>query len=330
MLCISFSSLYFSLTLFLFIVPTCNSLIPNILLASSEAPTNDIDNDCIDASKYLTECVIILKDVDNDNNKAHMLIDHISDLYGYVAVLAENGDATLECENAFKLLKRCVSSGVIERQGAKGAFLVLRHILLLHLKGIAVVGLDGIELTSSSFIDGMKYVAKQLKTSSSKKHVSFLEQLGSSMTESIVLVKYWLSSSQTSRQREEAWGTFSLLCGILADNIKSGKVESGELGFALNSFIAVLLNPQNTEICPIVLESLKMVLSSLFANTAKETLVEGSISVLHKLSLTLLQTHQRAYEKLYTSCDSGESAECLCSFILLLKLTTDSPNVISQ
>ena len=284
------------------------SLIPNILLASTDAPANNENgNDRIDASKYLNECVRILTHAESDNNVASVLNKHVSDLYAYVAVLTENGEATLECENAFKHLKRCVSSVQIERTGAKSAFLVLRHILLLHLKGIAVVGLGDIELNSESFLTGIKFVAKQLKTSSSKsKQASYLEQLNSSMTESIVLVKYWLSSSQTTRQREESWGTFSLLCDILAENIKTGKIESGELNFSLNSFIGVLLNPQNNVICPLVLNTLKFVLKALFEKTTKEALVEGSITVLHKLSLALLQTHQRAYEKLYTTCDSGK------------------------
>ena len=279
------------------------SLIPNILLASSDDPVDAADNDRIDATKYLTECVLILNGVDSDENVAKVLCDHIGDLYAYVAVLAENGDATLECENAFKHLKRCVSSAIIERNGAKNAFLILRHILLLHLKGISVVGLGDIELTSDSFLAGMKYVAKMLR-SSGRKNSSFVEQLGSSMTESIVLVKYWLSTSQTERQREGSWSTFSLLCDILAENIKSGKVASGELGFCLNAFIAVLLDPQNRSICPLVLETLKFVLSSLFAESTKDKLVDDAISVLHKLSLALLQTHQRAYEKLYQACES--------------------------
>ena len=221
--------------------------------------------------------------------------------------MAENGDATLQCEHAFKFLKRCVSSVHIERMGAKGAFLVLRHILLLHRHGISVVGLNNIELTSSSFIDGMKYVSKQLKApSSNRKQATFLEQLGSSMTESIVLVKYWLSSSRTSRQRKESWGTLSLLFDICVENIASGRVESGELGFCLQSFIAILLDPTNNEICPLVLESLKAVLGVLFSNTTKETLLDGAITVIHKLSLALLQIHQKARERLYSVCVSSK------------------------
>ena len=284
------------------------SLIPNILLsASDDDPTNDSDNERIDATQYLTECVLILTGADSDENVAKVLVNHIADLYGFVAVLAENGDATEECENAFKLLKRCVSSVHIERTGAKGSFLVLRHILLLHRKGISVVGLDNIELTSTSFIEGMKYVSKQLKApSSTHKHASFLEQLGSSMTESIVLVKYWLSSSLTARQRKDSWGTASLLCDILAENIQHARIEPGELGFCLHSFIAIILDPNNNDICPSVLESLKAVLSILFSNTTKDTLVDGAITVLQKLSLALLQIHQRAFQKLFTTCDVSE------------------------
>ena len=223
------------------------------------------------------------------------------------AVLAENGVATSECEQAFKFLKRCVSSVHIERTGAKGAFLVLRHILLLHRRGISIVGMDNILVSSSTFIKGIKYVASQLKASSSnRKQATFLEQLGSSMTESFVLVKYWLSSSVTASQRRESWATLALLCDILVEHIQSGEVESGELGFCLQSFIALVLEPANIEICPLVLDSLKAVLKALFSNSTKETLADGAIAVVHKLSLALLQTHQRAYEKLYTACDYSE------------------------
>lgn len=288
---------------------TPTSLIPNILLsASDDGPENGSDIERIDATKYLTECVLILTGVDSDENVAKVLCNHISDLYAFVAVLAENGDATEECENAFKLLKRCVSSVHIERTGAKGAFLVLRHILLLHRKGISVVGLGNIELTSMSFIEGMKYVSKQLKAPpSNRKEASFLEQLGSSMTESMVLVKYWLSSSCTKRQREDSWETMALLSEILAESIEQGKIEAGELGFCLHSFIVIILDPTNYDICPSVLKSLKSVLGVLCSsNQTKGTLADGAISILQKLSLALLQIHQRALRKLYTGCHKGE------------------------
>ena len=231
----------------------------------------------------------------------------VSHLYAVVAVLGENGEAALECENAMKLLKRCMTAQNIERSGARSAFLVLRHILLLHRRGISVVGLGDIELTSASFINGMKYLSKQLRGASTKrKDMSFFEQLGNSMTECIVLVKYWLSASHTERLREEAWATLALLCDILSETILSGKIEPGELGFCLHAFIGILLDPQNGVICPSVLESLKAVLQALFSNTIKQALVDGVIAVLHKLTLALLQTHQTAYEKLYSTCESGK------------------------
>jgi len=296
-----------SCSLNLILATYTTSLIPNILLsASDEDPVNGSDNERIDTTKYLNECVLILKRLDRDGDVAKVLCNHICDLYGFVAVLAENGDATEECENAFKLLKRCVSSVHIERTGAKGAFLVLRHILLLHRKGISVVGLDKIELSSASFIEGMKYVSKQLKAPlSNRKQGSFLEQLGSSMTESIVLVKYWLSSSLTARQRENSWGTMSLLWDILVENIQHGEIEFGELGFCLHSFIAIILDPRNNDICPLVLESLKSILGVLFASATNFTLVSGTNAVLRKLSLALLQIHQRAFQRLYTKCDTA-------------------------
>ena len=285
-----------------FVESVAQFLIPNILLSSSD----DSNNQRIDATKFLAECVLILTGLGNDEAVAKVLCNHISELYGYVAVLAEEGDATVECENAFKLLKRCVSSVHIERTGAKCSFLVLRHILLLHRKGMSVVGLGDIELTSKSYIEGIKYVSKQLKGPSNRKQGSFIEQLGSSMTESMIIVKYWLSLSQTERQREESWGTLSMLCEILIENIGDGTVESGELGFCLHSFISIILNPTNIDICPSVLSSLNAVLSSLFSNTAKETLLQDVISVIHKLSLALIQIHQLAYDKLYLACDSSE------------------------
>lgn len=297
--------------LFLYLISR-NSLIPSILLSASgsdDGPENDLDNERIDATKYLTECVIILTEVDSDEHVARVLVSHISDLYAYVAVLAENeGAADEECENAFKLLKRCVSEAIIERNGAKTAFLVLRKILLLHRKGISVVGLGSIELIPTSFIEGMKFIAKQMKTSSSsnRKQDSFLEQLGSSMTESFVLVKFWLSSSQTVRQREGSWDTMMLLCNILAENIKAGKIESGELVFCLHAFIAILMDINNYEICPSVLRSLKAVLDVLYSSSTDASLVDGTLPILQKLSLALLQIHQRAVQKLYASCEKSE------------------------
>ena len=289
-----------------FVDSVAQFLIPNILFASSDEKSMNNDGQRIDATKYLTECVLILTGNDTDHLVAKVLCTHIKDLYGYVAVLAEDGDATFECENAFKLLKRCVSTVEIEKTGARCCFLVLRHILLLHRKGISIVGRGDIKLSSTSYIEGMKYVSKQLKASSTRKDGFYLEQLGSSLTETIVITKYWLSSSQTSRQREESWSTMSLLCDILIEYIGNGTVESGELGFSLHSFIAIILDPTNVGICSLVLSSLNAVLGALFSTNTKEDLVMDVITVLHKLSLALIQTHQRAYERLYLTCASSE------------------------
>lgn len=289
-----------------FVDSVAQFLIPNILFASSDEKSMNNDDQRIDATKYLTECVLILTGNDTDHLVAKVLCTHIKDLYGYVAVLAEDGDATFECENAFKLLKRCVSTVEIEKTGARCCFLVLRHILLLHRKGISIVGRGDIKLSSTSYIEGMKYVSKQLKASSTRKDGFYLEQLGSSLTETIVITKYWLSSSQTSRQREESWSTMSLLCDILIEYIGNGTVESGELGFSLHSFIAIILDPTNVGICSLVLSSLNAVLGALFSTNTKEDLVMDVITVLHKLSLALIQTHQRAYERLYLTCASSE------------------------
>lgn len=65
------------------------SLIPNILLSASDGSSaSGCDEERLDTTKYLTECVIILREVDSDENVAKVLINHIADLYGFVAVLA--------------------------------------------------------------------------------------------------------------------------------------------------------------------------------------------------------------------------------------------------
>lgn len=174
----------------------------------------------------------------HDHLVAKVLCNHIKDLYGYVAVLADDWEVE------------------IEKTGARCCFNVLRHILLLHRKGISIVGRGDLKLSSTSYIEGMKYISKQLKASSNRKDGYYLEQLGSSVTKSIVITKYWLASSQTSRQREESWSTMSLLCDILIEYIGNGTVESGELGFCLHSFIAIILDPANIGICSLVLSSL--------------------------------------------------------------------------
>ena len=125
------------------------------------------------------------------------------------------------------------------------------------------------------------------------------------MTESIIIVKYWLSSSQTARQREESWGTLSLLCEILIEYIVNGTLESGELRFCLHSFISVILDPTNTVLCPVVLSSLEDVLGALFSIAAKKYVLDV-ISVIRKLGLALIQIHQRAYDKLSRTCESSE------------------------
>ena len=292
--------------------PQNHSLVPNILLSAPDDDLKDVDEDRIDTTAYLTQCVLILTGAESDESIAKVLSNHIPDLYGYVAVLQElrdNPDATDQCANAFKLLKRCISSVIIERVGAKGAFKVLRQILLLHQRGVTVVGQHDLELKPSNFIDGMKYVANQLKGSPKQKNAGFFEQLGSSLTESFVLVKYWLSSSITAGQRRESWDTMELLCQILAENIRQGRVESGELGFCLHSFIVVILDPYNRKICPMALDSLKAVLGVLFSKHTKAAVIDGAISVLRKLILALLQTHQRALQRLSIACDKSEFCE---------------------
>jgi hypothetical protein len=98
----------------------------------------------------------------------------------------------------------------------------------------------------------------------------------------------------------------SFLCVILIDYIENGTVELGELGISLHSFIAIILDPTNMGICSPVLSSLDAVLSSLFSTAANEYLVLDNIAALQKLSIALIQTHQKAYKKLYITCDSSE------------------------
>ncbi len=285
-----------------FIESTAKYLVPNILLHSSGEM-----NGGNDPTNYLTECVLILTGLDNDENVAKVLRSHISYLYAFVALLADNEDATLQCQNAFNLLKRCVSSVHIEKTGAERASLVLRHILLLHRKGISVVGLGRIELDATSAIEGIKYVSNQLKTSSKPRQSSFLKHLGSSMTESIVLVKYWLSASQTLRQREESCATLSLLWEVLVELIHTEEIELGELGFCLHSFVSVILDPKNKDLCSdVIFPSLKKVLTVFFFKHANETLVGNIKPLLIKLSLALLQIHHRSYNTLFVACDSSE------------------------
>ena len=126
------------------------------------------------------------------------------------------------------------------------------------------------------------------------------------MTECIVMVKYWLSESQTVRQREESWATLALLWDVLTENIQTENIESGELGFCLHSYVSVILDPNTEDLCTETFKSLKKVLTVLFSNHIKESLMDDAMPVLMKLSLALLQVHQRAYENLYISCDSSE------------------------
>ena len=131
----------------------------------------------------------------------------------------------------------------------KNAHKVLRHMLVLRRKGISVVGSPALELDSKTFIDGMKMISKQLqRTSRSGEKASFLEYAGSSITECIVIAKYWLSSSMTVRQREDSWRVFELLCTILKETLRDDTISYSELGFALNAFIIVILDENNSKL----------------------------------------------------------------------------------
>ena len=287
------------------------SLIPIILLsASGDAQTHSSGKDHADAMKYITDCALILAGGDSDEDIAKILRFHVRDIFGFVFVLQSDTENTAiqdQCHYAVKLLQRCVSESHIQREGAKQAFVVLRRILMLHWRGcnggIPVVGHGEIKLTPESFIEGMKCVSRQLKKPPSN-HCSagFLEPAGSSITECIVLVKYWLSTSLNSRQREDACGTFSLLCVVLQEHIEDGTIQSPELRFCLHSFIAIALDPENSGICPSILESLKGVIRVLFSNLTMKSLVEETVSTLHKLCLALLQIHERTFIRFRRKC----------------------------
>jgi hypothetical protein len=258
--------------------------------------------------KYLSECALILTDSASDESIAKILRREIAAICGYIFIFYDS--LPNESDSAMETFKRCVSSKHIEKDGAKNAHKVLRHMLVLRRKGISVVGSPALELDSKTFIDGMKMISKQLqRTSRSGEKASFLEYAGSSITECIVIAKYWLSTSLTVREREDSWRVFELLCTILKETLRDDTISYSELGFALNAFIIVILDENNSKLLPLMLDSLKSVLESLFHESTKTTLVEGVLPTLRKLCLALLQVHERAFLSFYSKCNS--SLTCL-------------------
>ena len=208
--------------------------------------------------------------------------------------------------NAINMLQRSLATLRIQKTAAKGAFVALRHMLLLRQTGIYVVGINNIDATSETYLTGMKHLSTLIKSSpSSRKNANFLEMMGSCMTECVVLVKYWLSSSISARQRQETYDTFSLLVSILHDGIANNSVTSSDVGFCLHSFVVIFLDPENAEILPSVFESLGETLKAIFADPSG-SIVSGSMAVLHKLTFALLQIHQRAYHRLFSVCIAGK------------------------
>ena len=258
--------------------------------------------------KYLSECALILTDASSDESIAKVLRREIAAICGYIFIFYDS--LPNESDSAMEMFKRCVSPKHIEKDGAKNAHRVLRHMLVLRRKGVSVVGSPALELDSKTFIDGMKMISKQLqRTSRSGEKASFLEYAGSSMTECVVIAKYWLSSSLTIRQREDSWRVFELLCTILKETLQDETISYSELGFALNAFITVMLDPNNSKLLPSILDSLKSVLESLFHESTKTDLVEGVLPTLRKLCLALLQVHERTFLSFYSKCNS--SLTCL-------------------
>src|SRR5210317_1506284 len=142
--------------------------------------------------KYLSECALILTEAASDESIAKILRNEIAAICGYIFIFYDS--LPNESDSAMEMFKRCVSSKHIEKDGAKNAHRVLRHMLVLRRRGVSVVGNPELDLNPKTFINGMKMISKQLqKTSRSGGNASFLEYAGSSMTECIVIAKYWLS-----------------------------------------------------------------------------------------------------------------------------------------
>lgn len=258
--------------------------------------------------KYLSECALILTGAENDESIAKVLRRDIAAICGYIFIFHDS--MPNESDSAMEMFKRCVSPKHIEKDGSKNAHRVLRHMLVLRRTGVSVVGSPTLDLDSKTFIDGMKMISKQLqRTSRNGEKLSFLEYAGSSMTECVVIAKYWLSSSLTVTQREDSWRVFELLCTILEENLHDDTISCSELGFSFNAFITVMLDENNSKLLPTILDSLKCVLGSLFHESAKSDLLEGVLPTLRKLCLALLQVHERSFKSFYTKCNS--SLRCL-------------------
>lgn len=254
--------------------------------------------------KYLSECALILTDAKSDESIAKILRREIAAICGYIFIFCDS--LPNESDSAMEMFKRCVSSKHIEKDGAKNAHKVLRHMLVLRRKGVSVVGNPTFDLDSKTFIDGMKMISKQLQRSPKNgEKANFLDCAGSSITECVVIAKYWLSSSQTVTQREESWRVFELLCTILEETLRDGTISSSELAFAFNAFIAVVLDENNSKLLPSILDSLKRVLESLFKESTNLDLVEGVLPALRKLCLALLKVHERAFVSFYSKCNSS-------------------------
>lgn len=322
----------------------CSSLVPIVLLSAGSESDSTAEEERFGAKQYLDEVTVIVQDAASDEAVAKVLryvpcfepqrllsfasafhwltqcwlytplypnSHHICDIFGYVFSLqsdAYNTDVQDSCDEAVKLLQRCISDGHIQREGARQSHLVLRRILKLYSLGISVVGVGEVDLTPKAFIEGMKCVSKSIMKKATPCNKSFLSPAGSSLTEIFILSKYWLSASATLRRRESAWRTFSLLCDVLQEHIQEGAIQPNELSFCFHSFIYIMLDPQNKPICPSILESLKDVLSVLFSDLAsepKKSLVEGVVNTLQKLCLALLQIHETTFHSFSKKCNAA-------------------------
>ena len=253
--------------------------------------------------KYISECAVILTGAESDESIAKILRREIAAICGYIFIFYHG--LPNESDSAMEMFKRCVSSKHIEKDGAKNAHRVLRHMLVLCRKGVSVVGSPAVELSSKTLIDGMKMISKQLqRTSRSGEKASFLELAGSSMTECIVIASYWLSSSLNVRQREDSWKVFELLCTIVQETLRDDTMSISELSFFLNAFVTIILDECNRRLLPLILDSLRGVLESLFHESSK-TAVESVLPTLRKLCLALLQVHECTFLSFQSKCKAS-------------------------
>jgi hypothetical protein len=288
-----------------------------MLLTKSDEASDDMK--AFDASQYLSEYVQLTLEATNDGKSdfstcidsademahstslvcletyAKVLRHHISEILGFVLVLQEVDDVTIQeiSDVALKHLTGRVSEAHIRRDGAKQSFMILRRILKLHAIGLSVVG-KKVTITQNQFIEGMKSVSKHISQTSKG---SYIVDAGSSLTELFVISGYWLSSNGVSvRQREKFLKPIDLMCIILQDHVREASITPHELAFCINFLVSIALDRENQFICVSVVESLSDILKVLFYHTKDATIVSKVVPTIHKLCLALLAIHKRSFD----------------------------------